>query len=51
MKTRAEETDNYSGGSGHYDRKDIREAAKDIKSWLHGFTQIASVTILYGKPS
>ncbi|KAK8065766.1 hypothetical protein PG997_012513 [Apiospora hydei] len=36
-------------GSGHYDRNDIKEAAKDIKSWLHGFTQIAVVTILYGK--
>ncbi|KAK8101109.1 hypothetical protein PG999_011483 [Apiospora kogelbergensis] len=48
MRIRAEETNNYSGGSGHYDRRDIREAAKDIKSWLHGFTQIAVVTILYG---
>ncbi|KAK6849025.1 high-affinity nicotinic acid transporter-like protein [Apiospora arundinis] len=36
------------GGSGHYGRKDIREAAKDIKSWLHAVTQIAVVTILYG---
>lgn len=51
MRIRAEETNNYSGGSGHYDRRDIREAAKDIKSWLHGFTQIAVVTILYGRSS
>ncbi|KAK8035135.1 hypothetical protein PG993_010130 [Apiospora rasikravindrae] len=48
MRLRAEETNAYSGGSGHYDRNDIREAAKDVKSWLHGFTQIAVVTILYG---
>ncbi|KAK8058585.1 hypothetical protein PG994_009033 [Apiospora phragmitis] len=36
------------GGSGHYSRNDISEAARDVKSWLQGFTQIAVVTILYG---
>ncbi|KAK8004299.1 Vegetative incompatibility protein HET-E-1 [Apiospora arundinis] len=48
MRIRAKEMNAYSGGSGHYGRKDIREAAKDIKSWLHAVTQIAVVTILYG---
>ncbi|EOD47319.1 putative major facilitator superfamily protein [Neofusicoccum parvum UCRNP2] len=38
----------YSGGSGHYGKKDIKEAARDVKSWLHGVIQIAVVTILYG---
>lgn len=51
MRIREGEMNTYSGGSGHYDRNDIREAAQDIKSWLHGFTQIAVVTILYGKSS
>ncbi|KAK7963769.1 hypothetical protein PG988_010743 [Apiospora saccharicola] len=48
MRIREGEMNTYSGGSGHYTKNDIREAAKDIKSWLHGFTQIAVVTILYG---
>ncbi|KAJ2993458.1 hypothetical protein NUW58_g1838 [Xylaria curta] len=48
IKRRAEEMDAYSGGSGRYTRKDIKEAAKDIKSWAHGIIQIAVVTILYG---
>ncbi|KAI1362954.1 retrograde regulation protein 2 [Xylaria arbuscula] len=48
MRERAEEMEAYSGGSGHYTKKDIKEAAKDIKSWIHGVIQIAIVTILYG---
>ncbi|KAJ0109307.1 uncharacterized protein J7T55_009639 [Diaporthe amygdali] len=48
MRKRAEEMASYSGGSGHYGKKDIMEAAKDIKSWVHGVIQIAVVTILYG---
>lgn len=50
MRTRAEEMASYSGGSGHYGKEDIMEAAKDVKSWVHGVTQIAVVTILYGEP-
>jgi hypothetical protein len=49
MRKRAEETEAYSGGSGHYTRKDIKEAAKDVKSWTHGIIQIAVVTVLYGE--
>jgi hypothetical protein len=49
MRRRAEEMETYSGGSSHYGKKDIIEAAKDIKSWLHGVIQIAVVTILYGE--
>lgn len=49
MRKRAEEMASYSGGSGHYGKEDIMEAAKDVKSWVHGVTQIAVVTILYGE--
>ncbi|CZR54239.1 related to allantoate transport protein [Phialocephala subalpina] len=48
MRQRAEIMEAYSGGSGHYSMKDIKEAAKDSKSWVHGIIQIAVVTILYG---
>ncbi|KAF2794014.1 retrograde regulation protein 2 [Melanomma pulvis-pyrius CBS 109.77] len=48
MRLRAERAEAYSGGSGHYGKADIKEAAKDVKSWLHGVIQIAVVTILYG---
>jgi hypothetical protein len=50
MRHRAETTAAYSGGQGHYKWKDIKMAAKDVKSWLHGSIQICVVTILYGKP-
>ncbi len=49
MKHRAELSESYSGGSGHYTIEDIKEAAKDPKSWGHAVTQIAVVTILYGE--
>ncbi|KAF1833661.1 MFS general substrate transporter [Decorospora gaudefroyi] len=50
MRQRAHRTQAYSDseGSGHYGKADIKEAAKDVKSWLHGIIQIAAVTILYG---
>ncbi|KAI1147981.1 retrograde regulation protein 2 [Nemania diffusa] len=48
MRKRAEEMEAYSGGSGHYTKKDIKEAAKDVKSWIHGIIQITVVTVLYG---
>ncbi|CAO2650109.1 Nn.00g014010.m01.CDS01 [Neocucurbitaria sp. VM-36] len=50
MRQRAKRTQAYSDseGSGHYGKADIKEAAKDIKSWVHGCIQIAVVTILYG---
>jgi hypothetical protein len=48
MRIRAERMEAYSGGSGKHGKADIKEAAKDIKSWLHGCIQIAVVTILYG---
>ncbi|KAF2006076.1 MFS general substrate transporter [Amniculicola lignicola CBS 123094] len=47
MRQRAERMETYSGGGGHYTKADIKEAAKDIKSWGHGIIQIAVVTILY----
>ncbi|KAI0191092.1 retrograde regulation protein 2 [Astrocystis sublimbata] len=48
MRLRDEEMSSYSGSSGHYTKNDIREAAKDVKSWIHAVIQIAVVTILYG---
>lgn len=50
MRQRTARTQAYSdsAGSGHYGKSDIKEAAKDIKSWVHGCIQIAVVTILYG---
>ncbi|CAN9305444.1 unnamed protein product [Alternaria alternata] len=50
MRRRAHRTQAYSDseGSGHYGKVDIKDAAKDIKSWVHGLIQIAVVTILYG---
>ena len=50
MRQRAARTQAYSdsAGSGHYGKSDVKEAAKDIKSWVHGCIQIAVVTILYG---
>lgn len=49
MRHRAEATAAYSGGQSHYKWKDVKMAAKDVKSWLHGSIQICVVTILYGK--
>ncbi|KAF8857445.1 MFS general substrate transporter [Acephala macrosclerotiorum] len=48
MRQRAEIMEAYSGGPGHYTMKDIKEAARDVKTWVHGVIQIAVVTILYG---
>ncbi|KAF2475339.1 high-affinity nicotinic acid transporter-like protein [Lindgomyces ingoldianus] len=42
MRQRAERTEAYSGGRGHYTKADIKEAAKDVKSWVHGVIQIAA---------
>lgn len=49
MRQRAEAMAAYSSGSGHYSKEDIKLAAKDVKSWMHGVIQICVVTILYGK--
>lgn len=49
MKRRAEQMNAYSGGSGHYTKKDIKEAAQDAKTWIHGVIQIGVVTVLYGR--
>lgn len=35
MRQRAEEMESYSGSNGHYELKDIKNAAKDAKSWIH----------------
>ncbi|KAF2027321.1 MFS general substrate transporter [Setomelanomma holmii] len=48
MRLRAARTQAYSdsAGSGHYGKVDITEAAKDIKSWIHGCIQIAVTRFL-----
>ena len=48
MAWRAEATNVYSGGKGHYKLKDIKLGAGDPKTWIHAVIQIAVVTILYG---
>jgi hypothetical protein len=48
MRRRAETMASYSGGKGHYRWKDVKMAASDMKSWVHGVIQICVVTILYG---
>jgi nitrate/nitrite transporter NarK len=48
MAIRAEISESYSGGDGHYKMKDLKLAWGDTKTWLHGVSQIAVVTILYG---
>ncbi|KIW54835.1 hypothetical protein PV05_07169 [Exophiala xenobiotica] len=48
MAIRAELSESYSGGDGHYKWKDVKLAFGDVKTWLHGVSQIAVVTILYG---
>jgi nitrate/nitrite transporter NarK len=48
MAIRAERSESYSGGDGHPKLNDLKLAWKDTKTWLHGVSQIAVVTILYG---
>ncbi|KAI1097740.1 MFS general substrate transporter [Jackrogersella minutella] len=48
MRKRAELTESYSGGKGHYSRAEFIMAIKDVKTWLHTFIQIMCLTILYG---
>ena len=49
MRYRAKVTHQYSGGSGEFTLKDIVVAAKDIKTWIHGWLQFCCITPLYGK--
>lgn len=49
MRVRAEHTHQYSGGKGHFKMKDIVMAAKDVKTWLHGWLQFCVITPLYGQ--
>lgn len=49
MKQRLELMEGYSGGVGKYTKKDMKNAATDIKAWLHGFIQIFCSTIIYGE--
>ena len=48
MRRRAEMTEAYSGGKGHYTRAEFLMAARDVKTWIHGVVQVMSLTVLYG---
>ncbi|KAH8812825.1 retrograde regulation protein 2 [Xylogone sp. PMI_703] len=47
MRYRAELTHQYSGGTGHFKMRDIWIAAKDPKTWCHGWIQFCVITPLY----
>ncbi|KAI1205171.1 MFS general substrate transporter [Annulohypoxylon truncatum] len=48
MRKRAELTEAYSGGKGHYTRAEFMMAVKDVKTWLHAFVQVMCLTVMYG---
>ncbi|OTB00848.1 hypothetical protein M426DRAFT_65181 [Hypoxylon sp. CI-4A] len=48
MRKRAELSEAYSGGKGHYTRAEFKMALKDVKTWIHSCIQIMCLTILYG---
>ncbi|KAI1763793.1 MFS general substrate transporter [Hypoxylon sp. FL1150] len=48
MRKRAELTEAYSGGNGHYTRAEFMMAIRDVKTWLHTAIQVMCLTILYG---
>lgn len=48
MRKRAEITEAYSGGKGHYTRAEFMMAIKDVKTWIHTIIQIMCLTVLYG---
>lgn len=48
MAWRAEAAATYSGGTGHYTKKDVKLGAGDVTTWIHSVIQIMVVTILYG---
>lgn len=49
MKRRAELTENYNGGQGHYTRKDFKMAVMDVKTWVHGIAQMGVMTVMLGQ--
>ncbi|KAI0885900.1 MFS general substrate transporter [Annulohypoxylon maeteangense] len=48
MRKRAELTEAYSGGKGHYTRAEFMMAIKDVKTWLHTLIQVMCLTVMYG---
>lgn len=48
MRKRAEITEAYNGGQGHYTRTEFMMAIKDVKTWVHAIIQVMCLTILYG---
>lgn len=49
MRWRAEVSEAYNGGTGHFTRKDLNLAFTDVKVYISGFCQFCSITILYGQ--
>lgn len=48
MRWRAEQSEAYNGGTGHFTKKDLSLAFTDPKVYLSGLCQFCSITILYG---
>jgi hypothetical protein len=48
MRHRDDETRAYSGGSGHYKKKDLMLAVADIKTWVYAFNHMFCMTLVYG---
>jgi len=48
MRLRDDETRAYSGGSGHYKKKDLMMAVADIKTWVYAFNHMFCMTLVYG---
>ncbi|OTB10667.1 hypothetical protein K445DRAFT_69767 [Daldinia sp. EC12] len=51
MRKRAEMTEAYNGGQGHYTRTEFTMAIKDVKTWVHAAIQVmffAWGSIVYG---
>ncbi|KAI1418394.1 MFS general substrate transporter [Hypoxylon sp. FL1857] len=48
MRKRAELTEAYSGGKGHYTRAEFLMTIKDVKTWIHTLIQIMCLTVMYG---
>ncbi|KAI0179544.1 MFS general substrate transporter [Hypoxylon sp. FL1284] len=48
MQKRAELTEAYSGGKGHYTRAEFLMAVRDVKTWIHTLIQVMCLTVMYG---
>ena len=49
MRQRAVLAESYSGGDGHYTRKDIKLAFYDVKTYVSGVCMFCGNIVLYGQ--